>query len=120
MKYNALFLEAYLKIIKSFNNSELSWYPASIGPSYKELFSRDAFACIAVNFPFTPEIHYIFFNASYDKTVRRMLFTSISIVSIETFLLKKKGDYLYKQHVENSADIDNFLNKIESLCDTIK
>lgn len=120
MKYNSLFLEAYLKIVKALNKSELSWYPASVGPSYKELFSRDAFACIAVNLPFTPEIHYIFFNASYDKTVRRMLFTSITIVSIETFLLKKKGEYLFKQHIDSPADIDTFLNKIESICDTIE
>lgn len=120
MIYNVLYLEAYMKIIKALNNMKAVWYPASLTPSYKELFNRDAFACIAVKVNFTPEVHYMFFNSSYDSTSRRLLFTSITMVSMETFLLKSKGKHFCKCHIENTKDIEDFINKLTTICSNIE
>lgn len=119
MRYNIVFLEAYMKTIKALNAINASWYPASITPSYKELFNRDAFACIAIKVNFTSEVHYMYFNSSYDSTSRKLIFTSITIVSMETFLLKKKGKHFYKCHIEDTKDIDEFINKLTTICSNI-
>lgn len=113
--YNRLFLEAYVKVNKFFQQQRIDYYPTSIGVAYKEVFNRDTFACLSFLTKHNPSKHmYLYFNASYNADINRMVFSSIAVVSRET-LNRKHYSYELKKHVEDMKDVETFLQSLEGM-----
>ena len=108
---NSLFLVSYIRVNKWLQKNEVEYYPASVGAAYKEVFKRDAFACLAF-FDKNNTHYYIYFNAAYNRDINRMVFTSISVVKREN-LNTKTNTLEFKQHIEDSKDVKSFLKLME-------
>ena len=113
LELNKLFLDAYVLVNKFLQNNHVTYYPASVGAAYKQLFKRDAFACLSF-YDKDNEQYYLYFNAAYSKDINRMVFTSICIVSRENLNLNK-ASYECKYHIESIDDVNDFLNKLKGV-----
>jgi hypothetical protein len=108
LELNRLFLDAYVKVNKFFQQNNVNYYPASVGVAYKELFNRDSFACLSF-YDKDNNQYYLYFNASYNIFINRMVFTSIGIVSRENLNLKK-ATYEIKTHIDSVDDVQSLLD----------
>lgn len=108
LELNKLFLDAYVMVNKFFQQNHVNYYPTSVGAAYKELFKRDAFACLSF-YAKDNNQYYLYFNASYNRDINRMVFTSICIVSRENLNLKK-ATYEIKTHIDSVDDVQSLLD----------
>jgi hypothetical protein len=113
LELNKLFLNAYIMVNKFFQQNQVNYYPTSVGSAYKELFKRDAFACLSF-YDKNNEQYYLYFNAAYDRDINRMVFSSICIVSRENLNLKK-ATYESKTHIESMEDIESLLDLMKGV-----
>jgi hypothetical protein len=107
LELNKLFLDAYVIVNKFFQKNHVNYYPASVGVAYKELFKRDAFACLSF-YDKNNRQYYLYFNAAYNRDINRMVFSSISIVS-RANLNTKTPTYECKAHIETIDDVESLL-----------
>lgn len=108
LELNKLFLDAYVMVNKFFQQNHVNYYPTSVGAAYKELFNRDSFACLSF-YDKDNKQYYLYFNASYNRDVNRMVFTSICIVSRENLNLNK-ATYESKTHIDSVDDVQSLLD----------
>lgn len=113
VELNNIYLHAFVMVNKFFQKHKLNYYPTSIGTAYKEIFKRDTFGCLS--FYDTHKVqYYLYFNASYNSDINRMVFTSISVVSRDN-LNRKASVTQLKHHIETIQDIENFLKLLEGM-----
>jgi hypothetical protein len=113
LELNKLFLDAYVMVNKFFQKNHVNYYPTSVGSAYKELFHRDAFACLSF-YDANNEQYYLYFNSAYNRDINRMVFTSIAIVSRENLNIGK-ADLELKAHIENISDVENLLKTLKGV-----
>ena len=109
--YNKLYEDTYHLIQKFLKSKNNPYYNTIVTKKYKDLFHRDALACISF-FGADKEQHYMYFNGAYNIDLNRMVFTSITIVSREN-LSKNVGTYETKVHIDSIDDVNGFLDYLE-------
>ena len=113
LELNKLFLDAYVMVNKFFQKNKVNYYPTSVGTAYKELFHRDAFACLSF-YDKDNEQYYLYFNSAYNRDINRMVFTSIAIVSRDN-LNTNVATLELKTHINDVNDVENLLKTLESV-----
>lgn len=113
--YNRLFLDAYVMVNRFLQSKRVDFYPTSVGKSYSEIYKRDTFACLSfVLNDETKSHYYLYFNASYDSDINRMIFSSIAVVSRES-LNTGRYSHTLKKHIEDIKDVETFLQSLEGM-----
>lgn len=113
LELNKLFLDAYVMVNRFFQKNHVNYYPTSVGAAYKELFKRDAFACLSF-YDKDNNQYYLYFNAAYNRDINRMVFSSICIVSRENLNLKK-ATYESKTHIDTIEDVESLLDVMKGV-----
>jgi len=113
LELNKLFLDAYVSVNKFFQQNHVTYYPTSVGAAYKDLFHRDAFACLSF-YDKSNKQYYLYFNSAYDRDINRMVFTSIAIVSREN-LNKSVATLETKTHIDTIDDVKSFLKVLKGM-----
>lgn len=113
LETNKIFLDAYVLVNKALQRKGATYYPASVGKAYKDLFHRDSFACLSF-YATDGEQYYMYFNSAYNPEINRMCFSSITIVSREN-LNKGIATYESKTHIETVEDINDFVKMLEGV-----
>ena len=113
LEHNKLFLDAYVMVNRFLQQNHVNYYPTSVGTGYKSLFNRDSFACLSF-YDNNNEQYYLYFNAAYDSTLNRMLFTSIGIVSRHNLNIKC-AKYEIKQHIDSTEDVQTLLDLLKGV-----
>lgn len=111
LELNKLFLDAYVAVNKFFQQNHVTYYPTSVGAAYKDLFHRDAFACLSF-YDKSNKQYYLYFNSAYNRDINRMVFTSIAIVSREN-LNKSIASLETKVHIDTIDDVESFIDWLE-------
>ena len=113
--YNRLFLDAYVMVNRFLQQKRIRYYPTSVGKSYSEIYKRDTFACLSFVLDDDSSSHYyLYFNASYDSDINRMVFSSITVVSRDS-LNRNRRSYELKKHIEDTKDVETFLQSLEGM-----
>lgn len=113
LELNKLFLDAYVMVNKFFQRNKVNYYPTSVGNAYKELFHRDAFACLSF-YDSKGIQYYLYFNAAYNRDLNRMVFSSICIVTRHNLNIKN-ASYESKTHIESIEDVEAFLEMMKGV-----
>lgn len=113
LELNKLFLDAYVMVNKFFQNNHVNYYPASVGVAYKDLFHRDAFACLSF-YDSDNNQYYLYFNSAYNRDINRMVFTSIAVVSRDN-LNRKVATLESKTHIDTIEDVESFLTMMKGV-----
>lgn len=113
LEHNKLFLDSYVVVNKFFQKNFVNYYPTSVGSAYKDLFKRDAFACLSF-YDKDGNQYYLYFNAAYNRNINRMVFSSICIVSRDNLNLNKPV-YESKTHIDTLEDVESLLEVLKDV-----
>ncbi|MBR1988998.1 MAG: hypothetical protein IJ987_00860, partial [Firmicutes bacterium] len=79
-----------------FQKNHVNYYPTSVGAAYKELFKRDAFACLSF-YDKDNNQYYLYFNAAYNRDINRMVFSHWQAHSLDLSSTAYTGKRLPRQ-----------------------
>lgn len=95
-----------------FTKESVPYYLTVTSDTYNKLFNREAVLCIA--FKHQGELYYMYFNMSFYQPINSYEFTSVGIVSRESFK-KKSATYEKKWHIETLDDAKQFLKDLKDV-----